>query len=73
MQDSVKSAVLAGYGATIISELGVKKELEAGQLCQIEVAGLDLMRQIFICMNRNIPLSRLATAFLEFAKANKQI
>lgn len=73
LQDSVKAAVLAGYGATIISELGVKKELEAGSLVEIEVAGLDLKRQIFICMNRNVPLSRLATSFLQFAKEHKRI
>lgn len=73
LQDSVKSAVLAGYGATIISELGVKKELESGQLKRIEVSGLDLMREIYVCTNRNVPLSRLAASFLEFAITYKHI
>ncbi len=73
LQDSVKSAVLAGFGATIISELGVKKELEAGLLQQIEVSGLDLTREIYVCTNRNVPLSRLAASFLEFAISHKHI
>ena len=73
LQDSVKSAVLAGYGATIISQLSVKNELAAGQMRRIDVDGLDLMRQIYICVNRNVPLSRLASSLLEFAKENKEI
>lgn len=73
LQDSVKSAVLAGYGATIISELGVKKELESGQLKRIDVTGLDLMREIYVCTNRNVPLSRLAASFLEFAITHKHM
>lgn len=71
LQNSVKSAVLAGYGAAIISSLGVKKEIENGELVQIEVEDLDLCRQIFICHNRLIPLSNLAKEFLTFAVNHK--
>ena len=71
LQDSVKAAVLAGYGATIISEMGVKKEIESGQLSEIEIADLDLTRQIFICKNRILPLSNLANEFLKFSLQNK--
>lgn len=73
LQDSVKSAVLAGYGATIISELGVKKELEAGLLKRIEINGFDLCRQIYVCTNRLIPLSNLASLFKDFALINQKM
>ncbi len=66
LQDSVKAAVLAGYGATIISELGVKKEIESGLLSKIDIVDLNLSRQIYICTNRGVPLSNLANEFLKF-------
>ena len=71
LQDSVKSAVLAGYGAAIISSLGVKKEIETGTLQEIEIEGLDLYRQIFICYNRMLPLANITKEFLAFAIRNK--
>ncbi|MDK2979819.1 MAG: LysR family transcriptional regulator, transcriptional activator of the cysJI operon [Chloroflexota bacterium] len=73
LQDSVKSAVAAGYGAAIISSLGTKKEIESGMLQEIEVEGLDLYRQIFICYNRMLPLTNITKEFLAFAIRNKDL
>lgn len=73
LQDSVKSAVAAGYGAAIISSLGIKKEIESGMLQEIEVEGLDLYRQIFICYNRMLPLANITKEFLAFAIRNKDL
>jgi DNA-binding transcriptional LysR family regulator len=73
LQESVKSAVLAGYGAAIISSLGIKKEIEAGILKEIQIEGLDLYRQIFICYNRTLPLSNITKEFLAFAIQNKDL
>ena len=73
LQDSVKSAVLAGYGATIISYLGVKNEIQKGELVVIEIKNLDLFRQLYFCYNRLVPLSNLAKEFLSFAIENKAI
>lgn len=73
LQDSVKAAVLAGYGATIISELGVKKEIESGLLSKIDIVDLNLSRQIYICTNRSVPLSNLASEFLDFSITHKTI
>jgi DNA-binding transcriptional LysR family regulator len=73
LQDSVKSAVAAGYGAAIISSLGIKKEIESGMLQEIAVEGLDLYRQIFICYNRMLPLANITKEFLAFAIRNKDL
>ena len=73
LQDSVKSAVLAGYGAAIVSSLGIKKEIETGTLQKIEIEGLDLYRQIFICYNRMLPLANITKEFLAFAIRNKDL
>ncbi len=73
LQDSVKSAVAAGYGAAIISSLGIKKEIESGMLQEIKVEGLNLYRQIFICYNRMLPLTNITKEFLAFAIRNKDL
>lgn len=73
LQDSVKTAVLAGYGATIISALGVTKEIETGQLQKISAEVLDLRRQIYICYNREAPLTNLARNFIKYAIKYKKM
>jgi len=72
LQDSVKSAVASGIGATIISSLGAKKEIENGVFIPIDVPELDLRRNIYQCYNREIPLSNLAQEFLAFAARYKK-
>ena len=61
--------LLAGYGATIISKAGVERELSSGDLVEIKVRHLDLSREIYICVNKDIPLSNLADRFLKFSKS----
>jgi DNA-binding transcriptional LysR family regulator len=73
LQDSVKAAVLAGFGATIISEMGVKKEIETGLLKKIDIIDLNLSRQIYMCSNRGVPLSNLANEFLNYSIAHKAL
>ena len=72
LQDSVKSAVAAGFGATIISALGANKEIENGELIPINISDLDLRRKIYTCQNREIPLSNIAREFLKFSQKYKK-
>ncbi len=72
LQDSVKSAVSAGFGATIISSLGANKEIETGELVPIVVSDLDLRRNIYQCQNKEIPLSNIAQSFMDFANDYKK-
>lgn len=67
LQESVKSAVGAGYGVAFISRTAVERELEAGVLAAARVEGLDPARQILLVRGRNRELTRAARAFLEFA------
>src|SRR5437879_3045245 len=46
LQESVKSAVVAGYGVTFISRSGVEAELAAGTLAAARVKGLEPAREI---------------------------
>ena len=68
LQESVRSAVQAGYGATFISRRAVSAELAAGTLAEARVKELDLERQIWIARAPGRVLSRAAEAFLSFAR-----
>lgn len=68
LQESVRSAVQAGYGATFISRRAVESELAAGTLAEARVQGLDLERQIWIARAAGRVPSRAAEAFLSFAR-----
>ncbi len=68
LQESVKSAVQAGYGATFISRRAVEAELASGALAEINTEGLDLQRQISIVRAAGRVPSRAAEAFVSFAR-----
>src|SRR5256714_8619835 len=48
LQESVKSAVAAGFGITFISRTGVEAELAAGTLASARVKGLEPSREILL-------------------------
>jgi DNA-binding transcriptional LysR family regulator len=67
LQESVKSAVAAGYGVTFISRTAIEGELAAGTLAVARVAGLEPSRQLYVVRAKGRPPSRAADAFLGFA------
>src|SRR5918911_1265405 len=68
LQESVRSAVLAGHGVTFISRLAVESDLAAGLLSTARVRGLDPVREIFLVRASGRSETRAARAFLAFAK-----
>jgi len=71
LQDSAKAAVMAGFGGAVISRLGGVNELASGKLVEVEVEDLDFSRPMYLCTNRTLPLTNLASDFIVFAEANK--
>ena len=67
LQESVKSAVQAGYGVTFISRNAVESDLAAGTLTAARVAGLDLAREIYLVRSSGRTSTRAADAFVAFA------
>ena len=67
LQESVKSAVAAGFGVTFISRTAIEGELAAGTLAMARVGGLDPARQIYVVRAKRRPSTRAAAAFLDFA------
>ena len=69
LQESVRSAVQAGYGVTFISRSAVEPELAAGTLTAARVEGLDAKREISLVRSSGRTSTRAADAFVEFARA----
>lgn len=68
LQESVRSAVLAGYGVGFISRRAVETDLAARTLAEARVRGLDLARDIYIVRAAGRAGSSAAQAFLAFAR-----
>jgi DNA-binding transcriptional LysR family regulator len=67
LQESVKSAVEAGYGVTFISRTAVESELADGSLATARVRGLEPSRQISLVRASGRQATRVADAFAAFA------
>jgi DNA-binding transcriptional LysR family regulator len=68
LQESVRSAVLAGYGVTFISRAAVASDLEAGALVEARIAGMNGRREISLARGTGRVASRIADAFADFAR-----
>src|ERR687897_877287 len=68
LQESVRSAVLAGYGVTFISRSAVEADLGAGRLGEARVRGLNLVRDVSLVRAARKSPNRVAEAFVAFGK-----
>src|SRR5213076_456997 len=68
LQESVRSAVLAGHGITFISRLAIEPDLEAGRIATARVRGLDPVREIFLARASGRSETRSARAFISFSQ-----
>jgi DNA-binding transcriptional LysR family regulator len=68
LQESVKSAVAAGYGVAFISRTAIEGELAARTLAAAAVEGVEPARQIYTVRTRGRAPTRAVEAFLAFAR-----
>ncbi|HZP73072.1 MAG TPA: selenium metabolism-associated LysR family transcriptional regulator [Gaiellaceae bacterium] len=68
LQESVVSAVRAGYGVGFISRTSIEADLEDGRLTESRVIGLDAEREIWVVRAAGRSETRAASAFLDFAR-----
>jgi DNA-binding transcriptional LysR family regulator len=66
LQESVRSAVLAGYGVTFISRTAVESDLAAGTLAEARLQGMDARREISLARASGRAPTRAAEAFVAF-------
>ena len=69
LQESIKTAVEAGFGVGLISRFAVRQELRFGTLVEVAVSDLPSFRdEFYLVRHRSRPLSRLTETFLAFAQ-----
>jgi len=71
MQDSKKSAVIAGFRSVTISKLDSVAESKSGNLIDIPIAEINLSHPQCLCYTLIVPLSNLADSFLAFAEEKR--
>jgi DNA-binding transcriptional LysR family regulator len=69
LQESARSAVTAGLGVTFISRSAIEADLAAGTLATARVDGLEPSREIVLVRSSGRAETRVAQAFVEFARA----
>ena len=69
LQESVTSAVRAGFGVGFISRSAIEDDLADGRLAEARVVGLDAEREIWVVRATGRSETKIARAFIEFAKA----
>ena len=67
LQQSVKAAVLDGFGITVISSLAVEREVAEGSLVALHLEGPGLERHFFAVRHSGRTPKRVTSAFLDFA------
>jgi DNA-binding transcriptional LysR family regulator len=68
LQESARSAVLAGYGVTFISRSAIDADVAAGTLAIADVEGLEPSREIALVRSAGRAESRVAQTFVDFAR-----
>jgi DNA-binding transcriptional LysR family regulator len=63
--DSVKTAISAGLGISIMAQSTVEREVKTGLLVTKKLHDLELKYSVNIIYHKDKHFSRLATAFLE--------
>jgi DNA-binding transcriptional LysR family regulator len=68
LQESARSAALAGFGVTFISRSAIEADVAAGTLAVARVEGLDASREISLVRSAGRTETRVAQAFVDFAR-----
>jgi DNA-binding transcriptional LysR family regulator len=70
--EAVKQAVIAGLGMSIMPLIGIKNELQRGDLQIIPIKGLPIMTTWNLIWQAQKSLSPIAKAYLKYVRENKQ-
>jgi DNA-binding transcriptional LysR family regulator len=69
LQESARSAVIGGFGVTFISRSAIEADVAAGTVAVARVDGLEPSREISLVRSAGRAETRVAQAFVEFAKS----
>ena len=66
--EAIKSALLAGFGISILSRISISHELAEGSLVEVPIRGLAMQRGFYEVYHNRRPLHPIAQAFQAFLK-----
>jgi DNA-binding transcriptional LysR family regulator len=69
LQESARSAVIAGFGVTFISRSAIEADLAAGTVATARVEGLEPSREISLVRSAGRAETRVAQSFVEYARS----
>jgi len=69
--EAVKQAVISGMGCSIMPIIGIKSELESGELKIIPMKGFPIKSNWYLVWLKNKTLSPVAEAYLKYLKIEK--
>lgn len=67
--EAIETSVESGIGVSFVSELVAAKGIALGRVCEVEVEGLYLSRQLYVARSLRHPLTRVQAAFRDFLAA----
>jgi DNA-binding transcriptional LysR family regulator len=71
--EAVKQALISGLGISIMPLIGIKNELDCGDLKIIQLKGLPITTDWQLIWLKNKPLTPVSLAFLEYVKENLDV
>ncbi|WP_110955957.1 LysR family transcriptional regulator [Anaerosinus massiliensis] len=71
--ETIKKAVSAGLGISVISKLAVRNELAKGQLCQLKIEQLIFKRKFHVVYHKNKYISEEMKTILHFCHAMTRV
>jgi DNA-binding transcriptional LysR family regulator len=66
--EAIEMAVEEDLGIAFVSRLAAARGMELGRVVEVEVEGMNLMRNIYLVRNRKQPLTRAQVEFWQFIK-----
>ncbi|MEZ4599392.1 MAG: selenium metabolism-associated LysR family transcriptional regulator [Syntrophotaleaceae bacterium] len=63
--EAIKQAILSGAGVSFLSEVSVKKECVRGEMVQVKVQGLEIIRYFYLATCAGRDLAPAARAFID--------
>ncbi len=67
--EAVKQAVIAGIGASFVSEITIKNELKLGLIKKVEIPGLKIQRHFWLVKRSGETTNRASTALYNFIRS----
>jgi DNA-binding transcriptional LysR family regulator len=71
--EAIEMAVEEGIGISFVSRLAALRGLELGKIVEVEVAGINLQRNIYLARSQRFPPTRAQMEFWQYVKSMPKI